>query len=77
MGVGLTKVGAVVVGVSNAPHEEDAVKGRRPVTLLLIISPKRKTESMRGSHTCSKLLESTCTEVVSEPPHVFGGSFAP
>merc|ERR1719265_752656 len=28
------QVGAVVVGVSDAPHEEDGVKGRAPVALL-------------------------------------------
>ena len=32
----LTEVGTVVVGISDAPHEEDAVQSRAPVSLLLV-----------------------------------------
>jgi hypothetical protein len=39
-------VGAVVVRVADAPHEEDDMKGRRPVTLLLAKEQKAMLISM-------------------------------
>ena len=41
-GVELTEVGAVVVRVAHAKHEENAVKCRCPITLLLLITVERR-----------------------------------
>ena len=44
-GVELTEVGAVVVRVAHAKHEENAVKCRCPITLLLLITVERHSSS--------------------------------
>jgi hypothetical protein len=59
----LTEVGTVVVGISDAPHEEHAVQSRAPVSLLLMtrntprirIQTARTARSSTGALRCCPL----------------------